>query len=195
MRLHKEPWIVIPIGFIWSIITLCIFDHLKNIPKGTNEYEAWLFCVYSITAFFIFWSCFLLYLSMVEASDQRDKDKEFSRKENAFKLLDRWQSELLIKSRKHIHECYENEVNLSGLHDCEYHHEHCEHAVILFNFFEVLYISIMEKYADKKILKNAFQDAFKNCYDICKPWIKSYLSEKSPNTSDNIKKLYMKWNS
>lgn len=158
-----------------------------DLQRSTPSFsvEQWTVFAYFFSAFLIALTCIFMYNSYLANLKQNETEKEFIRKENSFKYMEKWQSPIIANSWMNIKacekKCVENTKQCCGSPEDE-----CEHAIYLSNYFEMISLAIQEGQACQDLLRNALECPYVRFVNTCEDWLIHYLKNKTKSTYINV---------
>jgi hypothetical protein len=116
---------------------------------------------------------------------------EFDKVENAFRLIEKWDDNSLLKARQFTREIKNLRDSISNnelIKRVEGDAELKQSVIMVFNYWEQIRLSIERGRVNESLIKSALACVFIDMYERFKPWI---------NTNEeyrlDIKKLYDRW--
>ena len=198
--MSKKIWVLVGIGLLWIFGTIYILLNAKTVSAR----ELFNLAFTSIGGFGIVSATILNVWNALDTSRNNLKQFEFQRIENSIKYLERWDSNLLVDARNYtrlvnrkrsnlkdeLERSQANTALLNELKNDEWDYE--KYVILIFNFWEEIYLSIETNRVDEGILKRAFREVYLNQYDDFEIWIKD-TGKKYKEMSKNLKIFYTKW--
>lgn len=137
---------IIPIG----IIFLCP-EHLNDTSTVIRSSIVWL------TGYGVFFTVYTTINQLSISKREKDLEKDFKRKEEAFKLILSWDSPSLLIARNYSREIKEKRSQISDdslIDEIKADSEKATSIALLFNYAEHIKIAVLNDIADKAILGN-----------------------------------------
>ena len=145
----------------------------------------------------------------------QQKDADHLKRDNALKLIERWDDPALLRTRTFTRDIREKRPKISDqvllwktegkpavAGELAVEGESAvegeqvvkglkESLIHVFNFWESVRLSITYDRADEDILREAFESAYISMYERFEVW----LNEQSPGYKEDLEKLYNRWKS
>ena len=128
----------------------------------------------------------------------QEKNADYLKKDNALKLMERWDNPALLEARDFTRDIEERAPELSKTNllkeiEGEEATEGLKESLIhVFNFWERVRLSITYDRADEDILKETFRPVFISMYERFEVWLNE-KSKQYPRYKEDLEKLYNRW--
>ena len=122
---------------------------------------------------------------------------DYLKKDNALRLLERWDHPVLLEARRYIRVFAEKRASLSDEELIRQIEEDLgkggftESLVNVFNFWKSVQWAIAFERTDEEILKKAFRAVYIYMYDQFEVWLDAQV----PGYKEDLEKLYNRWKS
>lgn len=189
----KIKWLIfITIIVLWIFGGIGVLIHISQISTDADK-----FLDLVKTGFLILGGLGVIlptYLNIwqsLESSKIIEERMEFDKLENAFRLIEKWDDNSLLKARQFTREIKELRDSISNnelIRRVNNDSELKQSVIMVFNYWEQVRVSIERGRANESLIKDALNCVFIDMYERFRPWI---------NTNDgyreDIKKLYDRW--
>lgn len=189
----KIKWkIFIGIIILWIIGGIGILIHLYQIPNNPDK-----FLDLVKTSFLILGGLGVIlptYLNIwqsLESSIIIGERIEFDKLENAFRLIEKWDDNSLLKARQFTREIKELRDDISNkklIKRVNSDPELKQSVIMVFNYWEQVRVSIERGRVNESLIKDVLDCVFIDMYERFKPWI-----DTNDGYKEDIKKLYDRW--
>ncbi len=177
----KGNWIaVVTVTLLWFIGAIGLYIYSKDIQQ--------LF--FSINFFAVIIATTINLLSALEQVRSRKTD-------NTFKYMEMWDDSLLTEARKYTRDILQQSNTKAPdqiYEDIDKNIELKKSIVSVFNFWQLIYLSIEAGRVEKRTLERAFSGAYKKFYETFQCWRQNHIKYSDPKGYADLDKLYKMWN-
>lgn len=184
---------------IFGLITICwilgtiSFGFNVDVPQSSSKnFEIAKLIFVSIGAYGVIMATYFNIYNTLESTQNIKEQINFSRIENSFKFVERWDTPSLKEARDLTREIGKDrhtiaDADLIGRISKD---KDLERSVITtFNFWEGIYISIQHKRVDECLLKETFSVVYCNMFKRFEVWIETI----DPTVKKHLENLYNLW--
>lgn len=186
---------------IFGLITICwilgtiSFGFNVDVPQSSSKnFEIAKLIFLSIGAYGVIMATYFNIYNTLESTQNIKEQINFSRIENSFNLVERWDTPSLKEARDLTREIAKDRHTIADadLMGRISKGKDLERSVITtFNFWEGIYISIQHKRVDECLLKETFSAVYCDMFKRFEVWIKTI----DPTVKKHLEKLYDLWSS
>ena len=195
--MKRHEWVV-SIGIVaFLLLALILYISVWMEVPGDSPYCTELVKTISIGIAVIgtIFSSLLSTFNTLATARKNSESLEFYRLDNAFKYMERFDTDSIKQARNLTRELKEarKEGGLSLEEICL----RCDgddglkrSVITMFNYFEEIYLSITSNRASEEVLKNAMRFLYRDIYERFQGWTDAYFDEKQ---KAHLKALYDRW--
>lgn len=199
----KWPTIII-LTLLWLVFTIIFSCTSINVPdNSTRCIETVKFLALSISAYGVLFSSVITSFNSLENGKINKENIEYNRICNSFKYLERFDSPSIKAARDITRQMKKEKSSLSdkelmkriegdGKTQTTDQKDLKRSVITMLNFFEEIYISILNKHSNEKILITVYKDMYIDIYDRFKCWIENEESMGKVQ-ANNLKQLKLRW--
>ena len=192
LRITSKIGVLAGIGFLWIFGTVYFLPNVKT--ASTKQLIDLAFS--SIGGFGIVSATILNVWNALDTSRNNLKQIEFQKVENSIKYLERWDTELLFNAREFARSIESRRAKMADADlktEINSNDKYQGYVILIFNFWEEIYLSIESGLTDEAILKRAFARLYLTQYHNFKVWIEESKDEGYQEMANNLEKLETRW--
>ncbi len=188
----KKVLVLVLIGILSILMAIVIY--LKD--ERDSSIELFKLVLSSIGGFGIVSATILNVWNALDTSKNNLKQMEFQKIENSIKYLERWDSDILLKARDYTRNVSKRRANITDIQllneikNDKFDYE--KYVILIFNFWEEIYLSIENNRVDEEILKRGFREIYLTQYSDFEVWLKD-TGKKYKEMSKNLEEFQKMW--
>ena len=201
----KSKWpTIIVLTISWLLFTIIFsITGIKVPADSTKCMEVIKFLALSISAYGVLFSTVITSFNSLENGKINKENLKYNRINNSFKYMERFDAPSIKEARDITRKMKKEKSSLSDddlIKKIEgdgsktsTEQENLKRSVItMFNFFEEIYLSILNNHSEEKILITVYKDMYIDIYDRFKCWLENekYMGKVQ---AKNLKDLKLRW--
>lgn len=197
---------IIILTTVWLLFTVIFLLTSIKVPEDSSKcMEVVKFLSLSISAYGVLFTVLLTSFNSIESSNINKESIEYNRISNSFRYMERFDAPSIKEARDITRKMKKEKSSLSdddlikkiegdGKTQSEEQEDLKRSVITMFNFFEEIYLSILNKHSNEQILITVYKDMYLDIYDRFKCWLEKeeYMGKIQAN---NLKQLKLRWES
>jgi len=191
----KKWGVCFVLTFCWIIGTIGLILLIQVPQNSSRSFEIVKLLFLSIGGYGVVMATYFNIYNSLENTQYIKDQINFTKTENSFRFMERWDSPSLKQARDFTREVKKERSKISDdeLRNRILNDKELERSVITaFNYWEEIYMSIQHKRVNEDVLKKAFDSTYCDMYDRFKVWIDSY-EKNDPEGYTQLANLYRLW--